>query len=625
MQFFNNQTTHALLEDLRTRRLHRNVVSVLTAGALVLGTSFATPALAGIALADTTSGGSYSAQTSGNVNESSNGEDEGGSDGEESEDSGSSEDADSSDDASDSEDASGDTSNESASSSSSNTSSDESATESTSTDDSSTTSTESEDEDLTDPDAAEANEEFGEPTTEVVIEGSVNGEIMAQIALAEPDGTPEGGDANKYNYGSGEAWCAYFVMYCARAAGLSTTVIPNYPNCAMLVAYYQGIDRWQDFTTEYKPHVGDLIFFSESKGGTASHIGIVTASTDTTVSTREGNTNGGQVASHTFSTTDEDGLIGNDYYILGYAAPEYPAEIEHEHTNEVASILDVSDTGHIVTYSDCVCGYSREPEIVTHNFVGTDRSLKLADSEDWTCIDCGATQKHYTTGILASAEKIELYDETETVVSKELPEGSTLAITSVNVGSDGNYWGTTAEGYKVPMASAGVKQREKFTEFDVEDNPEEIQTTIQAATTNGRRTIAQLGSVSLGGYGTEVDKSAESDTVNATAKAVAELKAGNIYLVTVGSIVSDSCYDSSSKYLGNPMIKLMSLGTKGTFDPEEMKVYGTNGYKLTYSDSTQAIVVVPDHDVSLVLACQYGKRQSCNDVTFNSVEVYQIG
>ena len=487
--------------------------------------------------------------------------------------------------------------------------------------------------DLSDPETATPNEEFGEPTTDVVIEGSINGSLLAKIALAEPDGVPEGGQANKYNYGSGEPWCAYFVMYCARALGLSTSVIPNYPGCPALVSYYKSLNRWQDFTTKYTPHVGDLIFYSTSPGGVASHIGIVVAATETTVTTREGNTSGGAVATHVFNTTNESGLIGNDYYILGYAAPDYPDPSSLEHTNNVSAVLNVSDTAHLVVYDKCICGYEKASDLVSHNFKASEGdSIKLSESEEWVCIDCGATQKNYATGILASSQQIELYDANGVDIAKELSGGSSIAVVDVYLADDGNYWGITADGYKVKMASAGVKQHTQFSEVDSidETRANAVEQTVKqnveqtvGASEEQTGSIAHYDEIELGSFDSYVIGSAEEDTVSATCAQVAEVKAGEFYAVSIGAVESTSLFRDAKNKLGTPMLKLVDSEGE-SLDVEAFKVYGTSSFKLDYTSAPQTIVISPERDCTLVLASQWGRLGTCNDVKFTDVEVYRL-
>lgn len=160
-----------------------------------------------------------------------------------------------------------------------------------------------------------------------------NGTLKAMVntALAEPNANV--GMSNKYNNYSGQAWCAYFVAWCAREAGVSTTAIPNSYLCRNLVTYYTNQDRYYNYASvssgKYTPKVGDLIFYSKTSGGSASHVGLVTAvnTSDGTVTTKEGNTRtstgGSWVYSYTMSYKSNKPWSGYDQYIIGYSHPNY--------------------------------------------------------------------------------------------------------------------------------------------------------------------------------------------------------------------------------------------------------------------------------------------------------------
>ena len=530
--------------------------------------------------------------------------------------------------------------------------------------------------DYSDPDAAKPNGNFGAPTTDVVIEGSVNGEIMAKIALAEPDGKPEGGDYNKYNYGSGEPWCAYFVMYCARAAGLSTACIPNYPSCPMMVEYYKKLNRYQSFTTKYQPHVGDLIFYSSTQGGIAEHIGIVTASTATTVTTREGNTNDAEVATHVFSTTAESGSVGNSWYILGYASPDYPAQNDHEHTNNVKSITKVSETSHKVEYDNCtVCGEGQDAQVVSHNFHSTQAGVDLEDASEWVCEDCGFVQPHYTTGVMASHTGIKLYDPKTGALVREVQDAS-IVITKIEVGADGDYWGLTADGYKVKMSQAGIKQSDKFSEVeDADAARERVLQTAASGAASGEGAAASAGSTSgatasgasgaasassaaansaqatqttqttqasasastsanselvsgdtyeLGGEDTHVKDSEYQQYKQAEAVEVADVKKGKMYLLEIKSATNTSGLAYDSGVLGTALCKLVYKDAEGNIDTSSFKYFGENSNKIRLTEDTQCIVVAPDFDATLVLACQYATHANGNNMRFEGVTLTEL-
>lgn len=150
-------------------------------------------------------------------------------------------------------------------------------------------------------------------------------QALVSVALGEPDGEPEGGDYNKYNFYSGLPWCGHFVVWCARQAGVSADVIPDLYNCETMVAYYQQRGQWHD--AAYIPEPGDLIFYSYGWG--IGHVGIVTSVEGGYVHTKEGNTNNtwcGQVGSFARPVGTSD--TGGWGTIAGYASPAFPDALE---------------------------------------------------------------------------------------------------------------------------------------------------------------------------------------------------------------------------------------------------------------------------------------------------------
>lgn len=146
-------------------------------------------------------------------------------------------------------------------------------------------------------------------------------EEYVSVALSQPDGEPEGGDYNKYNFYSGLPWCGHFAVWCAREAGVSSDVIPDIYNCEAMVAWYQQRGQYHDAT--YIPEPGDLIFYTYGWGIT--HVGIVTGVDGSYVYTKEGNTNHswcGQVGSFARPIGVAD--TGGWGYIAGYASPAFP-------------------------------------------------------------------------------------------------------------------------------------------------------------------------------------------------------------------------------------------------------------------------------------------------------------
>ncbi|MCD8190646.1 MAG: CHAP domain-containing protein [Clostridiales bacterium] len=148
-------------------------------------------------------------------------------------------------------------------------------------------------------------------------------------------GTSSGkGNCTEYGryYGMTQAaWCAMFVSWCAREAGVSTSVIPKYAAVRNYHSYYKKKGRFYSWTKtrkkSYVPKQGDLIIYANVKGGTAHHIGYVVSVTYTSskikIVTVEGNSSD-QVRKKTLTLkrSNSSGKI-NGQYILGFAKPNY--------------------------------------------------------------------------------------------------------------------------------------------------------------------------------------------------------------------------------------------------------------------------------------------------------------
>lgn len=108
------------------------------------------------------------------------------------------------------------------------------------------------------------------------------GEKVANIALNEiNDGTKTDwgavykqiGLSNKYNNYSGEAWCAYFVMWCAEQAGVGEYTIPYSVNANEL--YNLLVENWAEEIDQEDCKPGDLVFYNIGTGKHDSHVGIM--------------------------------------------------------------------------------------------------------------------------------------------------------------------------------------------------------------------------------------------------------------------------------------------------------------------------------------------------------------
>ena len=118
----------------------------------------------------------------------------------------------------------------------------------------------------------------------------------------------------------GYPWCASFVSYCARLAGISCDTLCTSLNCSRWVNHFIGEGEYHSRQSGYIPRQGDLIFFRD-KGSSkmSTHVGLVRYECNGLVYTIEGNC-GDAVRLAAYDL--------NDTYVIGYASPEYKQNSE---------------------------------------------------------------------------------------------------------------------------------------------------------------------------------------------------------------------------------------------------------------------------------------------------------
>lgn len=194
--------------------------------------------------------------------------------------------------------------------------------------------------------------------------------------LNDKTANPGSGNWTKYNayFGLGQAeWCYSFISWCARQAGISTTICPTQFSTKAGMDYYVAADRF-GYRGKYVPTPGDIIFFyAGTKDG---HVGLVVDVSGNIVSTIEGNC-GQKVAMQSYSLTDSS--------ITGYGMHEEYAHsvgwtistLTHEKSCACCNAVFVEeDTHDYVAYGTkyrcTVCGNVTValPEVVSA--IGTD-------------------------------------------------------------------------------------------------------------------------------------------------------------------------------------------------------------------------------------------------------------
>lgn len=150
-----------------------------------------------------------------------------------------------------------------------------------------------------------------------------------QIGYHEGNSTSDLGGGNSsgsgnyteygYWYGMQDQWCAMFVSWCLRQAGVPNSVVQSHASCTNWVSWFQTNATYYTRSSGYVPASGDIIFFkSDAVTRASDHVGIVNYVSGNTVYTIEGNSSN-QVRTRSYALSDT--------YIVGYGIPAYTSDV----------------------------------------------------------------------------------------------------------------------------------------------------------------------------------------------------------------------------------------------------------------------------------------------------------
>lgn len=150
-------------------------------------------------------------------------------------------------------------------------------------------------------------------------------EQIIAVAVSEIGYREGTNNATKYGawYGmNNQPWCAMFVSWCARQAGVPMGVIPNLAYVPYIQATYDRQGAWMPRGSGYSPLPGDLVIFGKN-----DHIGIVEGVSNDRLITIEGNTSASGNSSNGDGVYRRNRSI-NDSWIKGYCTPKYEEELK---------------------------------------------------------------------------------------------------------------------------------------------------------------------------------------------------------------------------------------------------------------------------------------------------------
>ncbi|MDO5157102.1 MAG: CHAP domain-containing protein, partial [Eubacteriales bacterium] len=132
------------------------------------------------------------------------------------------------------------------------------------------------------------------------------------------------------------AWCQSFVSWCARQAGVSTSVIKATAGTVDCKSTFIEAGVYHTGPYEggnYIPQRGDIIYFYSEAASSKHHVGIVESCDGVTVNTIEGNTGTNDVKRKSYSVSYSK--------IRGYGVPDYVAPPHEPKWYESLSPVDV--------------------------------------------------------------------------------------------------------------------------------------------------------------------------------------------------------------------------------------------------------------------------------------------
>lgn len=235
-------------------------------------------------------------------------------------------------------------------------------------------------------------------------------------------GKLDNGEGNGRSYGY--AWCAAFVSWCLRQAGVPTSIAVTEVSCNRMTEWYRTNSTFHPRKDGYQPLPGDIIMFHKGDGK-ASHVGLVVGVKEGDVYTVEGN-NGGVVGQHMYKTDDSA--------ILGYCVPAY--------TQDPATVYDfpidaeASSPGEYVVTADSLnvragagashdkLGVLKQGETVKVTMSdGSWGRIDYAGKEGWVSMSYLASSKH-----LAYTVRYSVGDGKNAPISQRKKPGENLTI-----------------------------------------------------------------------------------------------------------------------------------------------------------------------------------------------------
>lgn len=187
---------------------------------------------------------------------------------------------------------------------------------------------------------------------------------IIDIALGEVGNNEANGTHAKYlamfGFSPSTAWCAAFVSWCAKEAGIDESVIPHTASVSVFLEYFQKAGTFHSITSNYIPSPGDLIIW---KARGRSHIGIVKEFDENTgvLKTVEGNSsNAVRINTYQYSNLEAGGVVG-------FASQECTDTSDGDNATDIQAGETIILPANLGTYATREFDLAKTPEEINYS------------------------------------------------------------------------------------------------------------------------------------------------------------------------------------------------------------------------------------------------------------------
>ena len=316
----------------------------------------------------------------------------------------------------------------------------------------------------------------GIPTAAAATKDENTAASMVAVAVSQTGYTESDNGYTKYGAAYGDStmnWDVAFVLWCAKEAGISPTVIPNYLMIDSMRAFFSAKGTYnlsKSHGTSYTPKAGDIVFFSESSSvNSLTHIGVVEKKTDTGFTAVEGAYKG-KVARVDYKNSDK--------VVIGFGSPDYSVTAAGDFDYKTGTYtLDATMNFRSVPNGTVIGQIPGATKVKVTSVTGIWGQVSYGGKTGWISLEYATPESS-----IARTYKTGVY-RVNTTMSVMKTAGGTTKLKTVNAGTVLNVTSVNGEWGKVNFnGSTGWIELSFCTRFTSANN-EPVVITVPASST----------------------------------------------------------------------------------------------------------------------------------------------